>query len=267
MDRESDQDWLLDNADWVNEDELTDPDTKKKEDETAKDCTKTECQKLPETQLVKLHILYNTPLLTKMGSEDKVLDLINSVMTHVQAYYCHSSLGSKVKLQQTGVKYYKEPDWHASVKTLERLAKIAETDLVESKANLFVGFTYDDETHGKNQWAGVAWGKAVCYRRDWSMSINEWDSDVTTFANTVAHELGHNLGMEHDHEPNHKAKGCDKQGIMSYGGNWIKWSTCSRDDFTNHYRTVLKFHLQMYGKKSWCLPEAPSACESIDAGF
>ena len=112
--------------------------------------------------------------------------------------------------------------------------------------------SYDDKSNN----VGLAWGKAVCMHRDWCMSINAWDPDMTTFANTVAHEIGHNLGMEHDHEPNHKAKGCDKQGIMSYGGNWIKWSTCSRDDFTNHYRTMLK-------KNSfWCLPEAPSACDS-----
>ena len=95
---------------------------------------------------------------------------------------------------------------------------------------------HDDKSNN----VGLAWGKTVCNPSDnleWGMSINAWDPDMTTFANTVAHEIGHNLGMEHDHEPNHKAKGCDKQGIMSYGGNWIEWSTCSRDDFTNHYRT------------------------------
>ena len=252
MDRDIEiPDWMSDGDDL-----LTDPDTQKEEEETAKECSKTECKKLPETQLLELQILYNTPLLTKMGSQDKVLKLVNSVMTHVQAYYCHSSLGSKVRLQQSagsGVKYYKEADWIVSEDTLKRLAEIAETDLAKSKANLFVGLTYDDKSNN----VGLAWGKAVCMHRDWCNSINAWDPDMTTFANTVAHEIGHNLGMEHDHEPNHKAKGCDKQGIMSYGGNWIKWSTCSRDDFTNHYRTMLK-------KNSfWCLPEAPSACDSF----
>ena len=255
MDREEDI------PDWWDDDLLTDPDTKQQEDETAKECSEIECKKLPETQLLKLQILYNTPLLTQMGSEAGVSKLINSVMTHVQAYYCHRTLGSKVKLEQSGVKYYEETDWPVTEETLQKLANIAKTDLAKSEANLFVGLTH--APHG-NHVAGLAWESAICNSRDWSMSINAWDADMTTFANTVAHELGHNLGMKHDNEPNHKAKGCDKQGIMSYGRygeNWTEWSICSKDDFTNHYRAVL-----MHGKKSWCLPEAPSACQSIDAG-
>ena len=89
------------------DDEVIDEDAKKEEEATKVACSKSgDCKQLPKTQLLKLQILYNTPLLTKMGSEDAVSKLINSVMTHVQAYYCHASLGSKLKLQQTGVKYY-----------------------------------------------------------------------------------------------------------------------------------------------------------------
>ena len=232
---------------------IIDHDTETAEDEIAKKCAKTKCDPLPETQLLELQILYNTPLLNKIGSEDKVSKLINSLMTHVQAYYCHPSLGSKVKLQQSGVKYYKESDWHVTSETLERLSKIADTDLKDSKANLFVGLTHDDETHGD---VGLANTKVVCSERSSSVSINKWDSDMTTFANTVAHEMGHNLGMMHDHDHD-VAKGCDKQGIMSYGDNSNKWSTCSRDDFTTHYRTV------MDRGEQWCLPPAPSACAGV----
>ena len=190
----------MDNPDWLGDgdDLLTDPDTQKEEEETAKECSKTECKKLPETQLLELQILYNTPLLTKMGSQDEVLKMINSVMTHVQAYYCHSSLGSKVRLQQSagsGVKYYQEADWIVSEDTLKRLQEIAQTDFKNSKANLYVGLTFDAKSNN----VGLAWGKTVCNPSDnleWGISINAWDSDMTTFANTVAHEIGHNLGMD-----------------------------------------------------------------------
>ena len=237
------------------DDEIIDEDAKKEEEATKVACSKSgDCRQLPKTQLLKLQILYNTPLLTKMGSEDAVSKLINSVMTHVQAYYCHASLGSKLKLQQTGVKYYKEPGWEASGKTLNRLTEIMNDDFANSEARLFVGLTYDDEKHGKNNWAGLACIWAACNVRAWENSISEWSADLTNFANTVAHEIGHNLGMDHDFDKSHKGKGCDKQGIMSYDGTWNKWSKCSREDFTNHYRTVLK------KKGKWCLDEAPSAC-------
>ncbi len=59
-----------------------------------------------------------------------------------------------------------------------------------------------------------------------------------------AHELGHNLGMRHDFYKKHKAKGCDGEGIMSYGTPPNKWSECSAADFRAHYLVV---------QHKWCL--------------
>ena len=67
---------------------------------------------------------------------------------------------------------------------------------------------HDDKSNN----VGLAWGKTVCDPSDnleWGMSINAWDPDMTI------------LWLM-------------KLDII---GEWIKWSTCSRDDFTNHYRT------------------------------
>ena len=49
----------------------------------------------------------------------------------------------------------------------------------------------------------------------------------------LAHELGHNFGMEHDFEDVHGGQGgpCDGKGIMSYHGGFNKWSQCSKSDF------------------------------------
>jgi len=53
----------------------------------------------------------------------------------------------------------------------------------------------------------------------------------------LAHEFGHMIGMQHDHDhAPHRA--CNQKGLMSYGKNRPdKWSTCSIDDFKIWWRT------------------------------
>merc|ERR1712170_16522 len=60
---------------------------------------------------------------------------------------------------------------------------------------------------------------------------------IQQMARTLAHEFGHMIGMQHDHDhAPHRA--CNQKGFMSYGKNRPdKWSTCSIDDFKIWWRT------------------------------
>ena len=73
---------------------------------------------------------------------------------------------------------------------------------------------------------------------------------IQIFSKVVVHEMGHNMGMQHDFNDVHGGEGgpCDGTGFMSYGGAPHQWSTCSKADFFALYNAIVDS-----GNLYWCL--------------
>merc|ERR1711997_658303 len=72
------------------------------EAKASKECAKTMSCSLPETQHLKIRVGYDDGILGHLKSASEVENYIGKIWTHVQAYYCHSSLGSKVQVDRVG---------------------------------------------------------------------------------------------------------------------------------------------------------------------
>ena len=235
---------------WIVEgdDEIVNPALKKAEMEIAKNCASGNCKSVPTTNLLSLKWGYGEGFLTKTGSHANAKAYIQATLPHMQALYCHSaSLGTKIQLEIFGeIKHFSGKYFKANVANAEALETSTATEV--GKADLVVYMGYDNGTDGI---IGIAAVSTVCMPSTYAgqkFSINEWMATHAEAGQLVAHEVGHNLGMYHDFDNRHSGKGCDKKGVMSYGGLYTKWSTCSKSDFQAHVTKVNQMG------QTWCMP-------------
>ena len=186
---------------------------------------------------------------------------ITLTWAHIQAYYCQPSLGSKIYVERLpGMKHYDEDlPGHDKTNGLKTMEPHTEKDLGSADLMLYMGLDCD----GTNVFQSCEWGGGqvseigiVCkdsvYNK-WKQSINNWGTSYAMLGESMAHEIGHQLGIHHDHDTRNGGTGywvtstndCNGKGLMSYGHHLRVWSSCSKANFEAYYSTQ---------KNNWCMP-------------
>jgi len=223
--------------------------------------TAAQASTVPTTAKLQIKVGYDDSILTKLGSPSAVEDYWNAAAPHLQARYCHSTLGTQIKVERIGnFKHYSGKTITASSASLKTMYDDTVADL--GSADLIAYMCHD--TSSLYGVIGIAYRPVVCDHSSankYKESINEWRPTSVAYGGLLAHEIGHNLGFYHDFDDHHggESSSCNTNNhIMSYGSSKEKWSTCSKADFEARYLWV-----QQTSYVSWCMEaEIGDACGS-----
>ena len=143
-------------------------------------------------------------------------------------------------------------EWPANHDGKKRVRQLTKKKLGKADIAIFFGHQERGAKWSGSSYIGTACSSNVQYR----CQLDMWQFNPSITASVVAHEIGHNIGMQHDFHASHQGAGCDKTGIMSSGvaaSRPLQWSTCSRADFEAHY---------LMNKDQWCMEEDENACQT-----
>ena len=166
---------------------------------------------------------------------------IEKVMAHVQARFYDPTLGTLVQLEaQEGFLYTSNKTWCAETGLWYAIEETNKAKLKDVDVTAWL--TTNNSTTCKHRGVvGMAYVTSLCGSK--AVSINEKDSSYASTGYTVAHETGHNMGMNHDFSGSHGGSDnpCNQprptgtRGTMGYSWGTAGWSQCSRYDFEHSY--------------------------------
>ena len=114
-----------------------------------------------------------------LGSASAVEAYWNAVAPHLQARYCHNTLGTKIKIERIGnFKHYAGKTITASSDSLHAMYDDTEADL--GSADLMVYMCYDSNSGT----SGKGYNREVClppYANKYKQSITEWQEASVKF--------------------------------------------------------------------------------------
>eukprot|EP00092_Neocalanus_flemingeri_P005645 GFUD01006079.1.p1 GENE.GFUD01006079.1~~GFUD01006079.1.p1 ORF type:complete len:429 (+),score=58.16 GFUD01006079.1:93-1379(+) len=170
------------------------------------------------------------------------------VISHVQTWFQHSSLDTKIFLDFVDSDFF-ETEAELSP-TKANLAKLGSFLPAPLPTDRYAVVYLTTGTSGTT--IGIAYLNAICSQdKNKARSISAWDSSDSTIrtAQTVAHEIGHNMGLYHDFKVARTGRNTTcgpgkwnsgpNNDLMNYGNQvQNKWSSCTNEDFKNYFSRV-----------------------------
>jgi len=197
----------------------------------------------------------------------KTKRILSRIIAHARRLMKHPSLRTKIHLIISSARvFYSNQHLRFSSVPIgkrdydERLPKLLKAPFdVEGFPITHAYFTVSDS----GDTLGLAKFGCSCYKKSRSRAIISWNEDIARTATTLAHELGHAVGMKHDFQSGrHRSKSkCAKLGeggfILNYGNSPKRtiWSECSNEDFSTWF-------FQHQTQSSFCLKYPQSGCSS-----
>jgi len=218
---------------------------------------------LPAAMEMQIRVGYDKRFRDKTGGKSGAEKYIKDTLVHVQAYFCHESLGTRIKVTLLSMPYYPDKEILATVESITAMGPTTKNDLGSADLMVYMGYKGTKESS-----IGIAYGGSVCQPKSMNkehekLSLNIWDEKLSYAAQTIAHEVGHNLGMHHDFaienggndEANQGASltDCDGEGLMSYDPAPNKWSSCSQNNLKVQYHSI--------GANNWCMTSSSDGCK------
>jgi len=200
----------------------------------------------PNGYILPMKIRYDDNFNDKFGT--KAVNTIRRVMAQAQNIWKWRSLPAPLifnidaNIEKISGRFVAEND-------IDQVAALS----TDPKFNSYVYWAYRNDEPGT---VGIAYFSTTCKKRVSSRtSLNEYMTNDLIAAQTVAHEIGHNMGMDHDFGDDTSIKRFDSKGrpcsgvggVMDYYGTVDKWSTCSAEDMTKYINSQPTFCLKGQG--------------------
>jgi len=178
---------------------------------------------LPKTATLKTRVMYDNSLLNKFGGDSwKVKSYLRKVFELTKPKFL--TLDIKINLKRVG--RIEHIDDNISTRDLEKLDRKG----YDSLTSIFCA------TSGNS---GIAYVEKACDTTGSALNIvsreDPNEHDVSAASRLFAHELGHNIGMDHDDEGHNR---CHDGHLMESRIHWdaAVWSECSNSEFEEYYR-------------------------------
>lgn len=163
---------------------------------------------LPAVTTIDVMVFWDSAIQNSLGSEEAARTLINNKVAYTNQAFIDSEVNIQIRLVHSALKTYSSRNTNGQALEDIQSGNGVFFDVASLRSQYgadLVGFVRDFQ-YPEHQSAGIAYrlgsnGRMDSVDKDYAFFVVSDGEDESYFApeNTFAHELGHNLGAEHDH--------------------------------------------------------------------